>query len=119
MVLSFKYLGRLISAADDDWLEMIQNLAKAWTVWMRMSRILSREGARPRVSGFFFKAIVQSVLLFSADKWVVTPLFGEETGLVTPCMGQVLGNFQYHVAQLLIGWIPQRRLDERWEYTLV
>ena len=41
-----------------------------------MSRILIREGARPRVSGFFFKSIVQAVLLFGAYTWVVTPHMG-------------------------------------------
>ena len=41
--------------------------------YTEMSRILIREGARPRVSGFFFKAAVQSVLLFGAETWVVIP----------------------------------------------
>ena len=80
MVPSFKYLGRVLSVAADDWPEVIQNLVKAQTVWRIMSRILSREGVSPRVSGFFFKAVVQSVLLFGAEMWVVTP-----------CMGWVLG----------------------------
>ena len=53
MVLSFKYMGRLISAADDDWPVVIRNLAKAQVVWWIMWRFLSREGARPQVSGFF------------------------------------------------------------------
>ena len=48
-----------------------------------MMRILSREGAEPRVSVFFFKAVVQAVLLF-----------GEETWVVTPCMVIFLGGFQ-------------------------
>ena len=33
MVLSFKYLGRALSAADDDWLAVIQNMAKVRMVW--------------------------------------------------------------------------------------
>ena len=48
-----------------------------------MSEILSREGARPQLSRFFFKAIVQSVLIFGAETWVVTPR-----------MGKVLGGYQ-------------------------
>ena len=82
MVTSFRYPGRVILAAYEDWPAVIQNLAKARAVWRRVTRILSREGARPRVSGFFFKAVVQSVLLFSAETWVVTPH-----------MGRVLGGF--------------------------
>ena len=58
MVIPFKYLGRVISVADDDWPTVVQNLVKVWTVWWRMSKILSREGARPRISGFFFKFII-------------------------------------------------------------
>ena len=32
MVISFKYLGRVISAADDDWTAVVQKLVIAWTV---------------------------------------------------------------------------------------
>ena len=83
MVTSFRYLGRVISAADDNWPAVVWNLAKARAVWRRMTRILSREGAETRVSGFFFKAVIQSVLLFGAETWVVTLR-----------MGWFLGGFQ-------------------------
>ena len=66
MVTSFRYLGRVILVADKNWPSMIRNLAKAQVVWRRMMRIRSREGAKTRVSGFFFKAVVQSVLPFGA-----------------------------------------------------
>ena len=59
MVTSFKYLGRVISKADYYWTAVVRNLAKAQAVWQRLTRILSREGAAPWVSGFFFKAVVQ------------------------------------------------------------
>ena len=58
MVTSFKYLGRVISETEDDWLAVVRNLDWAKTVWWRMSRILNREGATTRVSGFFFKAVI-------------------------------------------------------------
>ena len=38
-----------------------------------MQGTLIREGATPRISGNFFKAVVQQVLLFGAETWVVTP----------------------------------------------
>ena len=53
MVTSFKYLGQLISMVDNDWAVVFRNLVKARVVWRRLTRILSREGAAPRVSGFF------------------------------------------------------------------
>ena len=86
MVTSFKYLGRLILAADDDWPAVVKNLSWSRNVWSRMSRILSREEAVPRVSGFFFKSMVQAVLIFKADTW-----------LVTPHMGKALKGFQTQV----------------------
>ena len=73
MVLYLKYLGIVPSTADDDWKVVIQTLAKAQKIWRRMSRILIREGERPWVSGFFFKAVVQLVFLFGAETWVVNP----------------------------------------------
>ena len=76
MVLYFKYLGIVISSVEYDWTEVIQKLSKARMVWQRMPIIISREGTRPRVSNFFFKAFVQLVLLFGAETWVVTPPHG-------------------------------------------
>ena len=54
MVTSFKYLGRVISSAEDNWPAVVNILARSRKVWSRMSRILSSERAAPRVSGFFF-----------------------------------------------------------------
>ena len=95
MVTSFKYLGRVISATDDNWPAVVRNLDPAKKVWSRMSRILSREGVTPWVYGFFFKAVIQAVLLFGAETWVVTP-----------CMGKALGGFQTQVARQLSGKLP-------------
>ena len=75
-------------SAYDDWTAVIHKLAKARTVWQRISRILRRKGERLRVYGFFFKAFVQSVLLFGTETWVVTSH-----------MVRVLGGFQYQVAK--------------------
>ena len=52
---------------DDDLLVVVRNLAKVRVVWQRMTRILIREGAEPRLSRFFFKDVVQSVLIFGAE----------------------------------------------------
>ena len=73
MVTSFRYLGQVMSAADDDWPKVVRNFDHARAVWRRMTIILSREGAEQRVSGFFLKAVVQAVLLFGYETWVVTP----------------------------------------------
>ena len=55
MVISFRYLGRVILAADDDWLAVVRNLSRSRAVWKRMTIVFSREGVEPRVSGFYLK----------------------------------------------------------------
>ena len=79
----------------------------AWVkkVWRRMPRIISREGAAPRLSGFFFKAVIQAVLLFGAETWVVTP-----------CIVKALEGFHTQVARRLTGKFPQRTTDRKWRY---
>ena len=49
------------------------NLAKARRVWARISRILRAENASARVCGMFYKATVQSVLIFGSKTWVLLP----------------------------------------------
>ena len=58
------------------------------------------------MSGFFFKAVVQVVLLFFAETW-----------LVTPGMVRFLGEFQYQLMRHLMGWLPRKKPYGKWEYT--
>ena len=69
----FKYLGRLIASDDDDTQAVRGNLAKARRVWARISRVLRAENASARVCGMFYKATMQSVLLFGSETWVLSP----------------------------------------------
>ena len=58
--------------------------------------------------GLFFKAVVQLVLLFGLETW-----------LVTPCMGRVLGWFRNQVVWRLTGRLPRGETGGKWEYTSV
>ena len=49
---------------DNDCPALVRNLSRVREVWKRTTRILRREGEKPQVYGFFFKAVVQAVLLF-------------------------------------------------------
>lgn len=69
----FKYLGRLLSMDDTDMQAIRSNLAKARKVWKKFHRLLRGENMSPRVCGMFFKAVVQSVLLYGSESWVLTP----------------------------------------------
>ena len=60
----------------------------------------------PRVSGLFFKAVVQAVLLLGSETW-----------LVTLRMGKALRGFQDQMARRLTGRLLRRTPDEKWTYT--
>ena len=81
MVIYFRYLGRVMSVADDDWMAVVRNMAKVQVLLRRMTRILINEGTRLQVSRFFFKAIIKLVLLFGAETWVVTPVWDGSWGV--------------------------------------
>ena len=72
MVKEFRYLGRVLTATDDDWPAVSRNLHRARATWGRLARILGREGADPKVSRKFYIAVTQQVLLFGAESWVLT-----------------------------------------------
>ena len=43
-----------------------------------LSIILGREGASSRVSGMLLKTVVQAVLIFGAETWVMNPYIGRD-----------------------------------------
>ena len=73
IVTFLKYLGRVLTAGYEDWPVVADNLRKAREIFIWMKRILIREGAYPKVSGLFFKAVVHTMLIFGAETWVFTP----------------------------------------------
>ena len=81
-------------------------MARAKTVWSSMPRILIREVATPWVSSFYFKAVIQAVLLFGAETWVVTPPHGKGPGGV-----------QTQLERRITGQLPRRKTYGTWRYT--
>ena len=104
-VTVFKYLVRVMTVGDDNWSAVKGNLQKSSKSWVRMSRNLSREGADPKVSGQFFKAVVQAVLLFGTEMW-----------FLNPCMERNLSRFQHRVDQWLTMRQTRLRGEGIWEY---
>ena len=104
-VTVFRYLGRMLTTRDHDWIAVVGNFGKAKNIWWRLSRILSREGADPKVSGYFYKSVAQAVLLFGAETWVLTPR-----------MERALDSFHHRVVRRLAGRQPRRRGDGSWSY---
>jgi len=105
-VRTFRYLGRVLSDTDSDWPALYHNLAKARKRWGMLSRLLRREGCRPKVAAMFYKATVQAVLLYGSETWVITP-----------SMLSALEGFHHRVARQLTGkvgrYLPQ---EDRWVY---
>ena len=91
-MLSFTYLGRVLTANDDGWPAVVGNLGKARRSWGRLYRVLGREGADPKVSRAFYTAVTQAVLLFGADIWVLILR-----------MEKALDSFQSRVARKIMG----------------
>ena len=101
----FNYLGRVMTAGDKDWPAVSGNLVKARRSWGRLSWILIREGAYKRVSGNFFKAMVQAMLLFGAETWVLIPRIDWS-----------LESFQHRAVRRITRRKPWRRGDGQWTY---
>ena len=54
-VTAFKYLGRVMTEGDDDWPAVVGNLQRARKILGWLLLILRREGADPKVLGYFLK----------------------------------------------------------------
>ena len=59
-------------------------------------RMLARQGADARISGNLYKAVVQSILLYGSETWVLT----------TP-MVKVLAGFHHRVIRQIAGMLPK------------
>lgn len=105
-VSTFKYLGRPISSTDDDWPAIHLNLSKAREQWAMVSKVLRREDATPKISAMFYKAVVQSVLLYGAETWVMTP-----------AVLLKLESFHKRIARRLANKMPYYvALEDKWIY---
>ena len=68
------------SATDDDCPTALSNLRNARKKWARMSRIIGQEGANARMYGKIFKVVLQALILFDSETWVVTLRVGRMLG---------------------------------------
>ena len=71
---------------------MVRNLQHARHKWERLTQVLIREGAYTQSLGKIYLAVVQVVLLYWSETWVLTPR-----------MQRVLDVFHNRVAHRLMG----------------
>jgi hypothetical protein len=67
----FKYLGRLLAQDDDDIQAIRAQLRKARAIWARVGQVLRAENVPPCIAAKFYKAVVQAVLLYGSETWVL------------------------------------------------
>ena len=83
-------------------------MQKAPQKWTRLMRILSREGEDARTLGQIYLFVVQLVLLYGTETWVMTPR-----------IRRVLGVFHHRLYCRMIGRQPRRGTDGVWVYLLL
>ena len=71
-VPSFRYLGRILSNDDSDDLAVYARKQKAACVWGRFRVLLQIEGASVETMCRFYRTIIQQVLLFGSETWVLS-----------------------------------------------
>ena len=73
--------------------------------WGRLAKILGREGADRRTVGRFYVAVLQEVLLFGSDTWVLTPW-----------LEKYLEGFHHWAARRMASMGPKIQQDGTWLY---
>ena len=102
-VTLFKYLGKILTAADDNWPPVVRNLWKARRKWAQMTRVLGREGDDAQTSGQIYLEVVQSVMLYGSETWVMTPR-----------IRRAFGGFHHRVDRRMTGRKPWQGRDGMW-----
>ena len=69
-------MWRVLLASVNDWTEVVANLRKARKKWAHLWRVLGWEGIDARTLGNFKMAVVQAVLIFQSETWVMYPSIG-------------------------------------------
>ncbi len=101
----FKYLGRLLAYNDNDAQAVRGNLKKAGGVWARLSHTIMAENASSHACGIFYKATMQSILLFGSKTWNLSPV-----------SLKCLEGFHLRAAWRMAGKRPKKLPDCTWTY---
>ena len=94
-VATFRYLGRPLDQTYDEWPTLRRNIMRARLVWGGLGTLLQREGSDPRVEEMFYRAVVQAILLYGLDTWVLLEAMerkveGTHTGFLRQITGKLV-----------------------------
>jgi hypothetical protein len=68
----YKYLGRMMAQDNNDAQAIRAQLRKARATWARVGKILWGENTSPTVAAKFYLAMVQAILLYDSETWVIS-----------------------------------------------
>ena len=69
MIESFCYLGQILAQDNKDVRAVWSQIRKSCATWARVGQVLQADNTPPKVSAQFYKAVVQSVLLYGSKMW--------------------------------------------------
>jgi hypothetical protein len=105
-VAEFKYLGRMVTANDDDMKAVEHNIRRARMSWGNLKRILSKGKMKnPKAATSVYKTVVHAVLLYGSETWATTN-----------AMVKKLENFHRRCARFITGQHIRKLPDDTWEY---
>ena len=103
----FKYRGRLLAQDDDDIQAIRLQLRKARGTWARVGQVLQAENVSPRIAAKLYKTVVQAVLLYGSETWVLS-------------MAALASLEGFHIRaayRMAVRHKPSRGPGNRWVYT--
>ena len=78
-VATFRDLGRPLYQMDDDWAAMRRKIMRARSIWGIVGTLIRGEGSDPRMAEIFYMAVVQAILLYGSETWVLLGKSVEDT----------------------------------------
>ena len=70
-VPTFRYLGRPLYQTDYYCPAVQRNIMRARPVWGRLGGLIRREGADTKALGIFYRAVVQAIILYGSETWIL------------------------------------------------
>ena len=107
-VAAFPYLGCTVAYNNSDWAALYQNLWMARRRWRMLGKMVTEAGSTVWERGMLYKAVVQSVLLYGSEIWVVMR-----------AMLKVLVGFYHRLARKIMGITARHTTSGEWEWPLL
>ena len=97
-------MGYNIAYNNSNWEALYKNLSKAQRRWRIVLGVLVKSGATIRAMAMLYKAVVQAVLLYRSEIWVVKYV-----------MIKVMKRLHHHISWRITGNTAHKFREEGWE----